>query len=48
MLITAVSLRSAFALGDLADRGLIEKVYANKYAIVRWPESDDRNEEELL
>ena len=35
------------ALGDLADRGLIEKVYANKYAIVKWPERDHADREEL-
>ena len=34
------------AIGDLADRGLIEKLFPGKYAIVRWPEREDRCEEE--
>ena len=31
-------------LGDLSDRGLIEKLYPGKYAIVRWREPDDPGE----
>jgi hypothetical protein len=34
-------------LGDLADRGLIEKLVPGKYAIVRWRERDDPSGEEL-
>jgi hypothetical protein len=35
------------ALGDLADRGLIENVYPGTYAITKWRERDDAGEEEL-
>ena len=29
------------ALGELCDRGLVEKLYPGKFAIVRWRERDD-------
>jgi hypothetical protein len=34
-------------LSELCDRGLIEKLYADKFAIVRWRERDDTTQEEL-
>jgi predicted transcriptional regulator of viral defense system len=33
-------------LSDLADRGLIEKLFPGKFAIVNWPERDDEREKE--
>jgi predicted transcriptional regulator of viral defense system len=33
-------------LGDLCDRGLIEKLVPGKYAIVNWPERDEPDEED--
>jgi hypothetical protein len=35
------------ALSELCDRGLIEKVYEGRYAIVKWRERDDPGAEEL-
>lgn len=35
------------ALGDLADRGLIEKLVPGSYAVVNWREQDDVGDEEL-
>jgi hypothetical protein len=32
------------ALVDLADRGLIEKLFSEQYVIVRWHEHDDEDE----
>jgi hypothetical protein len=32
------------ALVNLADRGLIEKLFSGQYAIVRWRERDDHDE----
>lgn len=31
-------------LGELCDRGLLERVYAGTYAITRWRERDDPGE----
>ena len=33
------------ALGELCDRGLMEELYAGKYAIVKWRERDYDDEE---
>jgi hypothetical protein len=33
-------------LRELCDRGLVEKVVPGKFAIVKWPERDDRDEGE--
>jgi hypothetical protein len=33
------------ALGELCDRGLMEELYAGKYAIVKWRERDHADEE---
>jgi hypothetical protein len=35
------------ALGNLADRRLIEELVPGKYAIVKWPERDNADKEEL-
>jgi predicted transcriptional regulator of viral defense system len=35
-------------IGELCDRGLVEKVYPGTYAITKWPERDDSSAEELL
>ena len=35
------------ALGELCDRGLIEKLYPGNFAIGRWTERDDAGEEEM-
>jgi hypothetical protein len=32
------------ALGELCDRGLIEKLVPGKYAVVKWHEGDDPGE----
>jgi hypothetical protein len=34
-------------LGDLCDRGLIEKLVPGTYAITEWRERDDADEEDL-
>jgi hypothetical protein len=34
------------SLGELCDRGFIEKVYPGNFAIVNWRERDDRDDEE--
>jgi hypothetical protein len=34
-------------LSDLADRGLIEKLFPGTYAITKWQERHDADEEEL-
>jgi len=34
-------------LGELCDRGLIEKLVPGKYAIVKWRERDDPSGEEV-
>jgi hypothetical protein len=35
------------ALGEICDTGHIEEVYPGTYAISKWRERDDRDEEEL-
>ena len=34
-------------IGELCDRGLVERVYPGTYAITKWRERDDAGEEEL-
>ena len=34
-------------LGELCDRGFIERLVPGKYAIVKWPERDEAGEDEL-
>ena len=42
-----VSEDTAYAmLSEICDGGHIERAYPGTYAIVRWPENDDRNGEE--